>query len=112
MKNMSIQNHQSQFVKGGGAAGWREMKSVGETVEGTDFVPCKVPIRGDWTLWHLTNRRPDVKFIIDMAGTEYYSLFEGLQETDCTFCVRDDVSIFYLPLQFHEQGGRKNMYRC
>ena len=53
--------------------GWREMKSVGETVEGTDFVPCKVPIRGDWTLWHLTNRRPDVKFIIDMAGTEYYS---------------------------------------
>ena len=53
--------------------GWREMKKVGETVEGTNFVPCKAPIRGDWSLWTLMARRPDVKFIIDMAGTEYYS---------------------------------------
>ena len=51
------------------------MKSVGNTVEGTIFVPCKVPISrsGIWTVNALKNRRPDVKFIIDMAGTEYYS---------------------------------------
>ena len=57
--------------------GWREMKSVGEIVEGTNFVPCKAPINiskcAEWTLSRLKQRRPDVKFIIDMAGTEYYS---------------------------------------
>ena len=50
------------------------MESVGNTVEGTIFVPCKVPIsRKIWSVNALKNRRPDVKFIIDMAGTEYYS---------------------------------------
>ena len=50
------------------------MKSVGNTVEGTIFVPCKTPIKmKGWSIYSLKTLKPDVKFIIDMAGTEYYS---------------------------------------
>ena len=52
--------------------GWREIVSIGDSVEGTNFIPFKVPYRGPWTLWTLKRRKPEVKFIIDMCGSSKY----------------------------------------
>ena len=48
--------------------GWREIVSIGDSVEGTNFIPFKVPYRGPWTLSTLKRRKPEVKFIIDMCA--------------------------------------------